>query len=63
MSLCQGGLICYERDFMISLSDDNLADVIEAFNLTSRYLEDLLNIDNYFEGMVKSNISILIAVE
>ena len=27
---------------------------IEAFNLTSRYLDELLNIDNpYFEGMVK----------
>ena len=24
-------LFCYERDFMISLSDDNQADVIEAF--------------------------------
>ena len=31
---------------------DNQADVIEAFNSTSRYLDDLLNIDNpYFEGM------------
>ena len=29
------------------------ADVIEALNSTSRYLDDLLNIDNYyFEGMV-----------
>ena len=29
------------------------ADVIKAFNLTCRYLDDLLNIDNsYFEGMV-----------
>ena len=38
----------------ISLSDDNLADIIEAFNSNSRYLDDLLNIDNpYFEGMVK----------
>ena len=28
-------------------------DVIEAFNTTSRYRDDLLNIDNpYFEGMV-----------
>ena len=44
---------CYERDFMDSLNDDNQADVIEAFNSTSRYLDDLLNIDNpYFEGMV-----------
>ena len=46
-------LFCYERDFMPSLSDDNQADIIEAFNSTSRYLDDLFNIDNpYFEGMV-----------
>ena len=38
---------------MASLSDDNQADIIEAFNSTSRYLDDLLNIDNpYFKGMV-----------
>ena len=46
-------LFCYERDFVKNLSSDNQADVIKAFNLTSRYLDDLLNIDNsYFEGMV-----------
>ena len=46
-------LICYVRDFMSSLSNDDQADIIEAFNLTSRYLNDLLNIDNpYFEGTV-----------
>ena len=44
---------CYERDFILSLSDNNQADIIEAFNSTSRYLYDLLNIDNpYFEQMV-----------
>ena len=38
---------------MDSLNHDNQADVIETFNSTSRYLDDLLNIDNtYFEGMV-----------
>ena len=38
---------------MDSLNHDNQADFIEAFNSTSRYLDDLLNIDNpYFEGMV-----------
>ena len=31
-------LFCYERDFMMSLSDDKQADVIDAFNSTSRYL-------------------------
>ena len=46
-------LFCYERDFMLPLSDTNQADIIEAFNSTSRYLDDLLNIDNpYFEQMV-----------
>ena len=46
-------LFCYERDFMLSLSDNNQADIIEAFNSTSRYLDDLLNIDNpNFEQMV-----------
>ena len=46
-------LLCYERDFVVSLSDNNQAEIIEAFNSTSRYLDDLLNIDNpYFEQMV-----------
>ena len=38
---------------MKSLSPENQADIIEAFNSTSRYLDDLLKIDNiYFEQMV-----------
>ena len=46
-------LFCYERDFMKSLSRENQTDIIEAFNSTSRYLDDLLNIDNiYFDQMV-----------
>ena len=61
-------LFCHERDFMLPLSDnnqtvclfalllyipDNQTDIIEAFNSASRYLDDLLNIDNpYFEHMV-----------
>ena len=46
-------LLCYERDFMLSLSEDNQSDVIEAFNSTSRYLADLLNMDsNFFDSMV-----------
>ena len=41
---------CYERDFMKSLSRENQADIVEVFNSTSRYLDDLLNIDNiYFD--------------
>ena len=46
-------LFCYVRDFMTSLSNDNQAVIIETFNSTSRYLDNLPNIDNpYFEGMV-----------
>ena len=38
---------------MTPLSGDNRAGINEAFNSTSRYLNDLLNIDHpYFEGMV-----------
>ena len=38
---------------MKDISSDNQADVIKAFNSTSRYLDDLFNIDNpYFEEMV-----------
>ena len=45
---------------MDSLNHDNQADVIEAFNSTSRYLDDLLNIDNpYFEGMVGASCLLL----
>ena len=48
-------LFCYERDFVLSLSYNtgNQTDIIEAFNFTSRYLDDVINIDNpYFEQMV-----------
>ena len=47
-------LFCYERDFMMSLSDDKQADVIDAFNTTSTYLDDILNMFNnvYFDNMV-----------
>ena len=46
-------LFCYERDFILSLSEDNQSGVIEAFNSTPRYLDDLLNIDNnFFDSMV-----------
>ena len=51
-------LFCYERDFMMSLSDEKQANVIDALNTTSRYmyLDDILNINNvYFQNM-KSQI-------
>ena len=46
-------LVCYDRDFMLSLSDNNQTDIVQAFNSTSTYLDYLLNIDNtYLEYMV-----------
>ena len=49
-------LFCYERDFMLSLSEDTQSDVIEAFSFTSRYLDDLLNIDNNFFNSIVNRI-------
>ena len=38
---------------MMPLSDDKQAGVIDAFNTTSRYLDDILNVNNvYFDNMV-----------
>ena len=39
---------------MLKLSKDTQADTIEAFNNTSRYLDDILNFDNpFFDNMIK----------
>ena len=38
---------------MMSLSDDKQVQIIEAFNTVSRYLEDILSINNvYFDNTV-----------
>ena len=45
-------LFCYERDSMASLSYNKESEIIQPSKSTSRYQDDLLNIDNpYFEGM------------
>ena len=49
-------LFCYEKDFLLSLSEDNQSGVIEAFSSTSRYLDDLLNIDNNFFDIMVNHI-------
>ena len=49
-------LFSYERDFMMSLSDDKQADIIDSFNTTSRYLDDILNINNVYFGNMVSQI-------
>ena len=43
-------LFGYEKCFTTSLSDVKQAEIIATFKSTSRYLDDLLNIENpYFE--------------
>ena len=38
---------------MMPLSDDKPADIIDAFHTTSRYLDDILKINNvYIDNMV-----------
>ena len=47
-------LFCYERDFILSLYADKQAYIIDTFYTTSRYLDDILNINNvHFDNMVK----------
>ena len=50
---CRFIFILLRKRFHEFPKNDNQADVIEAFNSTSRYLDGFLNIDNpYFEGMI-----------
>ena len=39
-------LYCYERDFMSNLNKSKRFDLIDKFNDTSRYLDDIFTIDN-----------------
>ena len=53
-------LFCYERDFMLSLSDNNQSDVIEAFNshcLVSISILSRQNNDFDFNSFQKFNFS------
>ena len=49
-------LFSYERDSMKSLSDDKWPDIIDAFNTTSRYLDDIVNIVTVYFGNMVSKI-------
>ena len=44
-------LFCYEYLF-----DDSQADIIDAFNTSSRYLDNILNINNVYFGNMESQI-------
>ena len=37
---------CYEKDFMSNLHKSKKLDLVDKFNDTSRYLDDILTIDN-----------------
>ena len=50
-------LFCYERDFMMSLSDDKQTDIIDAFNATYSYLDGILNTNNIYLDNMVSQIS------
>ena len=39
-------LFCYKIDFIMSLSEFKQADIVDAFNTTSSYLDDIFNIAN-----------------
>ena len=39
-------LYCYERDYMSNLHETKRFDLIDKFNDTSRYLDDIFTIDN-----------------
>ena len=39
-------LYCYESEFMLELSKTKQVDLINCFNLTSRYNDDIHNLDN-----------------
>ena len=57
-------LYCYERDFMSNLQKSKRFDLIDKFNDTSRYLDDIFTIDNTtFAETYSRYISKRIAVE
>ena len=50
---CRSVSFCCERDFTSSLSHENQTNIIESFCSMSRYLNDLLHIENdNFEQIV-----------
>ena len=55
-------LYCYERDFMSDLQNSKRFDLIDMFNDTSRYLDDILpsitlNLRNIFLIYIQQNFS------
>ena len=50
-------LFCYEWYSMMSLSKEKQSEATEAFNSTSRYLEELLKTDKYFDGLISQYLS------
>ena len=49
-------LILYKEDATIECKKSNQSEVIDVFNSTSWYLDDLLNIDNIFFGSMINHV-------
>ena len=49
-------LLCHEKDFMLSLLDNNQTDVSKAFNYKSRYLDYLACNDNPYFQQTESHL-------
>ena len=49
-------LYCYERDFMSNLQKSKRFDLIDKFNDTSRYRDDIFTIDNLAFAEIKKGL-------
>ena len=51
-------LLCYEWGFIMALSYHEQAYILDALNITPRYLDDTLNIDNLYVDNMVSQIKV-----
>ena len=51
-------LFCFERDFMMFLSGDKQADIIDALNTKSRYIDDIGNIYDLVSQIYPSELQL-----
>ena len=56
-------LFCYERYFMLSLSPDSQCDIVKAFNNTSIYLYDIINMDNPYNPCFARMVTLIYPAE
>ena len=56
-------MFCYERDFLLSLSEDTLSKVTEAFNSTSRYLDDISSFIAWSIKFTRTSVKVVIITD